>query len=253
MIVNKQVMKYMGSKNRIAKHILPIILKNRKPNQWYVEPFCGGCNTIDKVGGNRLANDNNKYLIAMLMGVMSDNNYPKNIDKPLYGFIRDVYNNKIKDTSITDDLIGWIGFMGSANGRFFEGGYSGTSKTKAGSVRDYIAESIRNIEKQKPNLSGIKFTCLNYRDLPIPSNSVIYCDIPYKGTKQYSTGKDFNHLEFWQWCRDIRAMGHQIFISEYSAPDDFVCVWQQEVKSSLSANGKIGASKKSIEKLFTLI
>ena len=37
-------MKYMGSKSRIANEILPIILKNRKPNQYYVEPFCWGCN-----------------------------------------------------------------------------------------------------------------------------------------------------------------------------------------------------------------
>ena len=37
-------MKYMGSKNRIAKYILPIILKDRLEGQWYVEPFCGGCN-----------------------------------------------------------------------------------------------------------------------------------------------------------------------------------------------------------------
>ena len=42
-------MKYMGSKARIAKHILPIILKDRKPNQWYSEPFTGGANLIDKV------------------------------------------------------------------------------------------------------------------------------------------------------------------------------------------------------------
>ena len=32
----------MGSKNRIVNEILPIILKDRKPNQWYVEPFVGG-------------------------------------------------------------------------------------------------------------------------------------------------------------------------------------------------------------------
>jgi len=57
-------MKYMGSKTRIAKHILPIILKNRKPGQWYVEPFAGGMNTIYQISGNRLASDNNKYLIA---------------------------------------------------------------------------------------------------------------------------------------------------------------------------------------------
>jgi len=44
-------MKYMGSKNRIAKHLLPIMLAERKPDQWWVEPFVGGANMIDKVEG----------------------------------------------------------------------------------------------------------------------------------------------------------------------------------------------------------
>lgn len=35
-------MKYLGSKARIAKEILPIILKDRKVGQYYVEPFVGG-------------------------------------------------------------------------------------------------------------------------------------------------------------------------------------------------------------------
>jgi DNA adenine methylase len=47
-------MKYMGSKNRIAKYILPIMLAERKPDQWWVEPFVGGGNMIDKVDGNRI-------------------------------------------------------------------------------------------------------------------------------------------------------------------------------------------------------
>lgn len=47
-------MKYMGSKARHAKELLPIILKDRKPGQWYVEPFVGGANMIDKVDGNRI-------------------------------------------------------------------------------------------------------------------------------------------------------------------------------------------------------
>jgi hypothetical protein len=36
----------MGSKNRIAKHILPIMIAERKPNQLWVEPFVGGANMI---------------------------------------------------------------------------------------------------------------------------------------------------------------------------------------------------------------
>ena len=45
-------MKYMGSKARFAKDLLQIILKDRTEEQYYVEPFVGGCNIIDKVKGN---------------------------------------------------------------------------------------------------------------------------------------------------------------------------------------------------------
>lgn len=65
-------MKYMGSKRRIAKHILPIILKDRKEEQWYVEPFVGGANIIDKVVGNRIGADCNGYLIALLKEMQND-------------------------------------------------------------------------------------------------------------------------------------------------------------------------------------
>jgi DNA adenine methylase len=41
-----------------------------------------------------------------------------------------------------------------------------------------------------------------------------------------------------------------VYVSEYSAPDDFDCVWQCGTTSSLSANGVFGGSKRSVEKLF---
>ena len=51
-------MKYMGSKRRVAKEILPIILKDRQLNQWYVEPFVGGGNLIENVSGHCIGADN---------------------------------------------------------------------------------------------------------------------------------------------------------------------------------------------------
>ena len=74
------------------------------------------------------------------------------------------------------------------------------------------------------------------------------CDPPYKGTTEYKDG-GFDHDNFYEWCRE-QAKNNVVFVSEYDAPDDFECVWSQEVKSSLSANGVCGGSKKSIEKLF---
>jgi len=246
-------LKYVGSKARFAKEILPIILEN-KNDRSYIEPFAGGMNVIDKVDGVRFANDNNKYLIAMWKGILSGVVYPEEIPKDLYSLARDVFNGKEKryehTMNMTDDIVGWIGFIGSANGRFFEGGYSGKSVTKIGTTRDYIAESVRNIKKQIPNMEDITFTCKDYKDVFLPKDSIVYCDIPYKGTTQYSTSKGFNHSEFWDWAREKSLLGFDVFISEYEAPDDFECIWEKEAKSSLSANGIAGKSKTSVEKLF---
>lgn len=248
-------MKYMGSKERIAKDILPIILKGRAGGQYYVEPFCGGCNVIDKVTGNRIASDNNKYLIALYKSLQLGYEFPIDLPKDVYDSARRQYYDKElkKDGRYMGDAdLGWIGFIASANGRFFEGGYSGKSNTKIGTVRDYISESIRNVNRQINRLKDVVFHNIDYKDLQLPDNSIVYCDIPYKGTKQYSTSKNFNHAEFWDWCRTISKQGHTVFISEYEAPQDFKCVWNKEVASSLSANGVAGGNKISTEKLFTI-
>lgn len=234
-------MKYMGSKSRIAKNILPIILKNRKDNQYYIEPFVGGCNMIDKVSNPRMASDNNKYLIAMWKGLQDNLIRPQEIPKDYYSLVRTSYNNK--DNQYNDFIIGWVGFSASFNGRFFDGGYSGKTKD-----RDYIKEQIKNIENQIPYIQGIEFYSGDYKTINYPPNSIIYCDPPYQNTKQYSTSKNFNYEEFWEWCRLMKSQGHQIFISEYQAPCDFICVWEKEVTNSMNTT----LTYKPIEKLFTL-
>lgn len=236
-------MKYMGSKARIAKHILPIILKNRKDGQWYVEPFVGGANIIDKVDGNRIGNDVNQYLVAMWRGLIDGTLTPVTVTRELYN---DIKGNK---AGYSLALVGWVGFNCSYSGKWF-GGYAGKTKTKLGTTRDYQAEAIRNVLKQVENIKGIDMRCGAYFDLVLPENCIIYCDPPYAGTTKYKD--DFHHPSFWNWCRNKAQEGHTVFVSEYSAPVDFKCVWQKEVKSSLSANGKIGGSKNSVEKLFVL-
>ena len=234
-------MKYMGSKNRIAKHILPIILKDRKENQYYVEPFVGGANMIDKVDSNRIGADNNEYLIAMWKGLQKNLDRPYIIDKELYSLARTAYTSK-DNTTFTDFLIGWIGWMGSYNGRFFDGGYSGHLVGK----RDYITEQIRNTENQISKIKDVHFVYSSYDKLEIPNNSIIYCDIPYKNTKQYSSSNNFNYDNFWNWCRDMSKKGHQVFVSEYIAPDDFECIWEMKVTNSMNTT----KTYKPIEKLF---
>ena len=232
----------MGSKNRIAKDILPIILKDRKEGQWYVEPFVGGANIIDKVDGNRIGSDSNEYLIAMWKELQKGWK-PVKINKETYIHVKSNKDHHPKH------FVGWVGFNCSYSGKWF-GGFAGTITTKINTIRDYQDEAIRNIEAQVTLLQDVDFQNTSYQDLILPSNSIIYCDPPYKNTTGYKN--TFNHDEFYDWCREKKNEGYTIFISEYQMPDDFKCVWQKEVKSSLSANGKVGGNKNSIEKLFTL-
>ena len=239
-------MKYMGSKARIAKHILPIILKDRKPNQLYVEPFVGGANLIDKVEGRRLGSDNNLHVISLLKG-LRDGWIPKE------SYTKEDYTKAHRGENTCSIETGYISINCSYSGKFW-GRYAGKSNTAQG-VRDYTNEAYKNVVKQAPKLKGIDFVCSDYLKLDerIEPISIIYCDIPYEGTYSEIEGYgklSFDHQKFFEWARDKVAQGHKVFISEYQAPDDFVCVWEREVKSSLSANGKVGGNKKSIEKLF---
>jgi DNA adenine methylase len=237
-------MKYMGSKARHAKELLPIILKDHTPDMWYVEPFVGGANMIDKVdpiiAPKRTGCDVHEYLIAMWQAIRKGWTPPEKVTEADYNFVKD---NKDFNKALT----GYIGFSMSFGGKWF-GGYRRDSIGK----RDYAMESYRGMIKQIKNLEGVHFVNTSVFDLDLAYFSftkpcTIYCDPPYVGTTKYKD--DFDHDKFYTWCRDRHKEGHKVFISEYWMPDDFVCVWSKEVNNSLT---KDTGSKKGIEKLFTL-
>jgi len=229
-------MKYMGSKNRIAKEILPIILKDRKENQFYIEPFVGGANLIDKVPNPRIGSDLNENVILALNCIQ---NHLYLIPKDNKEFTEEDYKNIKK--SGQNDVIAYVGFALSYSGKWF-GGWCRDKDRK----RDYVKEAYKNALKQHPKLQGINLIHSDYRSLFIPKNSIIYCDIPYKNTTKYKNN-DFDYNVFWEWCRNMTKKGHKVFISEYNAPEDFKCIWQKEQVSSLTKNT---GSKRAIEKLF---
>ena len=230
-------MKYMGSKNRIAKEIVPIILKDRKEGQVFYDLFVGGGNILDKVDGKRVANDNNKYLIALFKEMQKED-----FKMPFIGEVeyKNIQNNK---DNHPDWLVGYVGFQLSFGAKFF-GGYR---RDKAG-VRDYENEAQQNIKAQQNKIKDVEFHCKSYDEVDILPNSIIYNDIPYKNTTQYNTSKGFDYDKFYDWCIEKHKEGHKVFISEYWMPQDmFECVWQKEIVSSLTPENN---GKKGIEKLF---
>lgn len=232
-------MKYMGSKNRHAKEILEIVLKNRKDGQFYVEPFVGGFNLIDKVSGNRIANDKHFYLIELFKAIQNGWIPPDNVSEEEYKSAR--LNKSLNEPFLT----GFIGFGCSFSGKWF-GGYARGNQTN-GNPRNYCLESKKNIIKQAEKIKGVSIFNVDYWELQIPENSIVYCDPPYENTQKYSN--EFDHKKFWAWCDKMVELGNTVFVSEYNAPENWKCVWSKKVNNTLDLNT---GSKQGIEKLFTL-
>jgi len=122
-------------------------------------------------------------------------------------------------------LVGFVAISCSFGGKWF-GGYA-RGKTCAGMSRNYAAESCRNLQKQVPKLYGVRLCAGSYDDLDIPPQSLIYCDPPYAGTGGYRLS-GFDHGKFWDWVAAQYSGGHQIYVSEYRAPEFMRCVWSKQ-------------------------
>jgi DNA adenine methylase len=228
-------MKYMGSKRRIAKHILPIMLQEAEKHglTTWIEPFVGGGNMIDKVPSSykRTGYDINDHVIHAMIGIRDYlNELPDSVSEELY-------IDLIK--SDPDRITSLIRFGCSFGGKF-EGGFA------RGKGRNYWQETLRNAQKQSPLIQDVDFHCANYQDLDF-KDCLIYCDPPYKGSTGYAV-KGFKHDDFYEWCRN-QAKKNIVFVSEYNMPDDFIEVWHGEIKTNFASSRK-KATHQAIERLF---
>lgn len=117
-------------------------------------------------------------------------------------------------------------------------------------LNHFILQRLQNLERLQrlqsleslDILTDLNITNLDYREVEIEKDSIIYCDIPYKNCAKY-VNNDFNHDEFYKWARKQ----NNIFISEYEMPNDFKIVNEKNIKSILCATSN---SKTVTEKLF---
>ena len=109
-------------------------------------------------------------------------------------------------------------------------------------------QSLESLERLQSlqSLQRLQTTQKDYRKITIKPNSVIYCDIPYRGTCSYDGhgGGGFDYEEFYDWAN---SQTEPIFISEYSLPDNrFECIYEQKKRGILSAT----ANNLCIERIF---
>ena len=135
-------MKYVGSKNRIAKELLPIMLEEAKKNniKKWVEPFVGGGNMIDKVSGDfeKLGIDNNEYLIEMFNSLKKGWIPPDYISEDVWKDVR-----QKMDEAYEKHFIGFCR-LGCSFGADWNGGFA------------------RNVKKDKPNAEILNSTTKSY-------------------------------------------------------------------------------------------
>lgn len=228
----------MGSKNRIAKHLLPIMLSEcEKHNiKKWVEPFVGGANMIDKVSDTfeRIGYDLNDHVIHALIDIRDNaENLPDSISEYHYKELKELPPSTMSS---------WIRFACSFGGKF----NNGYAREKGSNEGTFCGYGKRNALKQSPKIQNVQFICDSYENLNF-EDCLIYCDPPYQGTTGYKTGS-FDHDKFFDWCRE-QAKRNIVFVSEYNAPDDFIEVWRGEIKTNFASSRK-SATHNAIEKLF---
>ena len=233
----------MGGKSRISKQISEVINsavsrrqikdserdsnnnreRERESNLTFVSLFCGTCSVESKVKGfdKIICNDNHEYLVEMLKAVQNGYELPENISEEQYKYIRE-------HKDINKALTGFVGFGCSFGGKWF-GGYA---RNKTGT--NYALQSKKSLLKDINTLMSAEFICQDYRNVIIPENSIVYCDPPYNKTTGYGKNK-FDSQEFWEYMREL-SKHHKIYISEQTAPDDFVSVWEKQFTRTLDVN-----------------
>lgn len=241
-------MKYMGSKAKIAKDILPFIdycISTQSVTK-YVELFMGGCNMLDKVQGiERYGSDYTKYLVALFEHLRSGGKLYDTVSYDLYADVRSKY--KTDANTYTDWQVGNGGFLASYNGRWFDGGYAKSGIEKGTErYRDYYQEAKRNIESQIEQLKDVHFAVLDYKDYEPKGDELLYLDPPYANTKQYANAMAFDYDLFWEKVRNW-SKDNYVLISEESAPEDFKILWEKGVTRSINAVNKMSKT----ERLYT--
>ena len=217
-------MTYQGSKAKYAKYICPILQKciDEHHIDTFIDCFVGGANIIKDIKCNqRIAFDNNPYLIAFWRHLFENPNY----EFPPYPSREDW--DKCKNGEENRDwYIGLVSIFCSNMAGGFPAGYDKMGLRYNG--------RIKNCKKDLPLLQDVQFLCYDYHHIQGYKNCVIYMDPPYAGGHQYNYQK-FNTEEFWNFAREL-SQNHFVFISEQDAPEDFKPIWSLDIKHNIRGN-----------------
>lgn len=231
-------MQYFGGKAKIAKELSKELQSRLKEGQAFVDLFCGSCNVVSKIKAPvRIANDLHKELITLHKAVQEGWIPPSSISELEYKEIKN-------SNEVPDYLKAFVGFGCSFSGKYW-GGYARGSE-----VRNYATNAKNTLLTKHKTLKDVQFTNLQYYEVSVPDNSLIYCDIPYKDTTGYSTGS-FQYDSFYLWVKEMKDKGHTVLVSEYlqNLPEGWVVEWKHQSKKDI--RNKEGVQESTVEILMS--
>jgi len=232
-------MKYMGGKYFLAKELSCTMKELVPPDKvtGYVEPFCGAINVLLHMNEDYQcsASDYHPDLIQLWNEVQRDTFVcPLAVDAEFY--------EECKAYDSPSAMKGFIGFNMSFGGKFFSGF---VDKYKNDKKEDFLKEAQNSLKKIQPRMKGISFKNISYEKLR-PKGKLIYCDPPYQKTKfpiKYRTDTKqydvFDNETFWNVMRKWSTQDNNyVFISETTAPQDFIPIWSKQSHRSASQSQK---------------
>ena len=238
-------MAYLGGKSTGFKHIIKILNDPKYDNMDYYELFCGYCHITRRIVNKKsiTINDYNGLLVCLLDGIKQNLSYPY-ISRERYYELKNKHNVITWERAIA-------GFCYSYNGKLWGGYVLDNSNTpsykKTGKLMIYYKQRQNYYDKLKKNQAFMS-SKLNYKsyDEFNPVGALIYCDPPYRNTTKYNKNSvgEFDHDKFWDRVRELSKY-NDVYVSEYTAPDDFICVAELPKKSTVS-----GKRIPKIERLF---
>ena len=226
-------MRYQGGKAKIAK----LIAAQIAPRGLWLEPFCGGMNMSAQFAQyhHGVISDVHPALISYAKALCAGWIPPEHLTRAEY--------ESAKTLDDSNPLKGYAGFCFSFAGRYF----ASYAEITPGSFEHGVAYRAA-LKLQKAITGRVAIARCSFFDYaPNPSVETLYCDPPYAGTAGYLGTPKFDHAAFWDRCREWATGGTRVFVSEYAAPDDAICVWEKTYAHTM---GTHGAKKNTTEKLF---
>lgn len=225
---------YHGGKQRIGLeiaqtiHLISIILENQGnfKIKGYCEPFCGMLGVYRHIPElfeehvpklKYKAGDVNKSVIKMWQAVQKGWKPPVTCSKTKF--------EKMKDQNEPTAEKGFLGHVYTYRGVFLDGYFNHNPKKIRGNCQR-VLDIAQDTKK-------VNFSSGTYNKYSGLQGYIIYCDPPYAETScRYYDGRGyfdqltFDNDKFWKWCRDM-SKNNIVFVSEYSAPKDFMKVWEK--------------------------